>query len=75
MMIRRRSSVAFAALAMSAGLLIAGCTPAAEEAAEAAEAEKAKVTRGSSRGSRGGSPSRGKNSKKGGTAGKDDAVE
>jgi len=34
MMIRRRSSVAFAALAMSAGLLIAGCTPAAEEAAE-----------------------------------------
>ncbi|WP_211286289.1 sugar ABC transporter substrate-binding protein [Pontimonas salivibrio] len=33
MMLRRRSSVAFAALAMSAGLVLAGCTP-AEEAAE-----------------------------------------
>ena len=32
MTLRRRSSVAFAALAMSAGLLVAGCTPAAEEA-------------------------------------------
>ena len=31
MTLRRRSTVAFAALAMSTGLLVAGCTPAAEE--------------------------------------------
>jgi len=37
MMLRRRSSVAFAALAMSAGLVLAGCTPAEEAAEEATD--------------------------------------
>jgi ribose transport system substrate-binding protein len=44
-MSRRRNGVAFAALAISAGLLVAGCTPAAEEATEApAETEETTAT-------------------------------
>lgn len=47
MMSRRRNGVAFAALAISAGLLVAGCTPAAEEAPEApAETEETTTTDG-----------------------------
>lgn len=47
MMSRRRNGVAFAALAISAGLLVAGCTPAAEEATEApAETEETTTTDG-----------------------------
>ena len=44
MMSRRRNGVAFAALAISAGLLVAGCTPAAEEATEAPAEETTTAT-------------------------------